>query len=127
MVLLHLRLQYAAYPVHCLVVEQAPGEMVLGLPFRRRYGVALPAKFRVPSAGTHQTAVGVTYACLGVSKGYGNEFPRALAARYADKQPSDIAYRQMLETQPVWVSWQRTGKEITADSPRTYLGSNNCT
>ena len=60
LVLLHLRLQCAAYPVHCLVVEHAPGEIVPGLPFRRRYDVALPAKFRVPSAGTHQTTVGVT-------------------------------------------------------------------
>lgn len=53
MVLLHLRLLHAAYPVHCLVVAHAPGEIVLGLPFRRRYDVALPAKFRVPAAGAH--------------------------------------------------------------------------
>ena len=127
LVLLHPRLQCAAYPVHCLVVEHAPGKIVLGLPFRRRYDVALPAKFRVPSAGTHRTAVGVTHACLGVPKGYGIQFPPALAARYVDKQPSETAYRQVLEFQPDWVSWQHTGKEITADSLRTYLGSNNST
>ena len=33
-VLLDLRLQCSAYPVHCLVAEQTPGQIVLGLPFR---------------------------------------------------------------------------------------------
>ena len=89
--------------------------------------MTLPAKFRVPSAGTHRTAEGVTHASLGVPKGYGIQFPRALAARYVDKQPSDTAYRQVLELRPGWVSWQHSGKEITADSLRTYLGSNNST
>ena len=123
MVLAHLRLQHAVYPVHCLVVEHAPGDVVLGLPFRRRYDVALPSKFRVPSAGTHQTAVGVTHACLGVPNGYGVSFPRALAARYSDERPANIAYRQVLELRPDWMTWQHTGKELTAESLRTYLGS----
>jgi hypothetical protein len=123
MVLLHLRLQHAVYPVHCLVVEHAPGDVVLGLPFRRRYDVAMPPKFRVPSAGAHQTAVGVTHACLGVPKGYGVSFPRALAARYANHNPADMEYRQVLELQPDWVTWQHTGKELTAESFRTHLGS----
>jgi hypothetical protein len=122
MVLVHLRLQHAVYPVHCLVVEHAPGEVVLGLPFRRRYDVAMPPNFRVPSAGAHQTAVGVTHACLGVPKGYGVSFPRALAARYANQHPADMEYRQVLELQPDWVTWQHTGKELTAESLRAHLG-----
>jgi hypothetical protein len=36
MVLIHLKLGHAVYPVHCLVVPHAPGDIVLGLPFRRR-------------------------------------------------------------------------------------------
>jgi hypothetical protein len=124
MVLLHLRLQHAVYPVHCLVVENAPGDVVLGLPFRRRYDVAMPRNFLVAAAGAHQTAVGVTHACLGVPKGYGVSFPRALAARTSSHNPADMEYRQVLELQPDWVTWQHTGKELTAESLRTHLGSN---
>jgi hypothetical protein len=78
MTLLHLRLQHAVYPVHSLVVEKAPGDGMLGLPFRCQYNVATPPNFCVASAGAHQTAVRVSHACLGVPKGYMSPFRRLL-------------------------------------------------
>jgi hypothetical protein len=83
----------------------------------------MPPSFRVPSAGAHETAAGVTHACLRVPKGYGVSFPRALAARYANHKPADREIRQVLELQPDWVLWHHTGKELTSESFRTHLCS----
>jgi hypothetical protein len=77
------------------VVEQAPGDVGLGLPFGRCYDGAMPPNFRVASAGARLTAVGVTHACLGVPKGYGVSLSRALAARNSELNPADMEYRQV--------------------------------
>jgi hypothetical protein len=42
MVLIQSKLGHAVYPVRCVLVDHAPGDVVLGLPFRRRYDTALP-------------------------------------------------------------------------------------
>jgi hypothetical protein len=123
MVLIHLKLGHAVYPVHCLVVPHAPGDIVLGLPFRRRYDIALPLKFKVPSAGVHQNGLGVTHTCLGVPKGYGVSFPRALEARHQTAHPSTVAFRQVIEVSPEWITWRHTGKELAAEALRTHLRS----
>jgi hypothetical protein len=60
----------------------------------------MPTHFREATAEAHQTAVGLTHACLGVPNGHGVSFPRSLANRYANQNPADMKYRQVLELQP---------------------------
>ena len=119
MVLIHLRLQHAVYPVKCNVVDHAPFPIVLGLPFRSRYDVDLPHGFK-PRTG--KQGVGVAYVGLGVPVDYGVSLLPGLSKLAARADPATIPYKQVL---PVTLSWhdsRQTGKELSPTALRPILG-----
>jgi hypothetical protein len=121
MVLLHLRLQHAVYPVRCVVVDSAPGDVVLGLPFRRRYDVQAP--YKVVANHKHDgQGLGVTHLTLGVPEGYGVSYPAQLAQKWADTEPAAKQYKQVLRLDTSWQTWRQTGKEMVPETLRPVLG-----
>ena len=107
MVLVHLRLGCACYPVRCLLVDHAPTDIVLGLSFRRKHNTAWPERFR------GDQTMGVTNICLGVPAGYGLYFPKALQKSHRDKDPAATGFKQILRLDTAWYSWETTGKHMT--------------
>ena len=118
-VLIHLRLQHAVYPVKCNVVDHAPFPIVLGLPFRRRYDVPLPHGFK-PRTG--KQGMGVAYVGLGVPVGYGVSLPPGLSKRAAQADPATIPYKQVLPVTLSWQNWRQPGKELSPTALRPILG-----
>ena len=78
MVLVHLSLGCAMYPVYCTLVNGAPADVMLGLSFRRKFEASFPVGFHT-SQGP-----GVTSVCLGVPEGHALFFPKPLRERFAD-------------------------------------------
>lgn len=107
MVLVHLRLGCACYPVYCTLVDVAPADIVLGLGFRRKHNAPFP-----PGYPEHQ-AMGVSSLCLGVPPGYGLYFPKALQQRFADRDPASTGFRQVLQLDTPWMVWKVEGKRLT--------------
>jgi hypothetical protein len=117
-----LRLGCAVYPVRCVVVDQAPGDIVLGSPFRRRFDTALPEKFK-PTPAPHGQGMGVTHVCLGVPEGYGVQFPSAgMRKGFHPRAPAEVAFKQVLRVRQSWQNWKQTGKELSADELQSHLG-----
>ena len=121
MVLGHLRLLHAVYPVRCVVVDHAPGDIVLGLPFRRRYDVPTPYKFKAKHSPNKQ-GMGVTHVNLGVPKGFGVSLPPGLSKRLEQSDPASVEYKQVLTLDLSWQNWRQTGKELTPEALRPVLG-----
>ena len=119
MVLIHLRLQHAVYPVKCNVVDHAPFPIVLGMPFRRRYDVHLPHGFK-PRTG--KQGMGVAYVGLGVPVGSGVILPPGLSKWAAQADPASIPYKQVLPVTLSWPNWRQTGKELSTTALRPILG-----
>lgn len=117
MVLIHLRLGCAVYPVYCTVVNGAPADVVLGLAFRRKHDAAFPVGYPVRQGD------GVTLMCLGVPPGYGLYFPQAIRSRYAGRDPAQTIYRQVLRLDTSWRVWHVTGKRLTSAQLADDLGS----
>eukprot|EP00892_Ulva_mutabilis_P009403 jgi/Ulvmu1/6835/UM031_0040.1 len=117
MVLLHLRLGCAVYPVYCTLVNSAPADVVLGLAFRRKYDVAIPAAF------TLQQGDGAVLICLGVPPGFGLYFPRGLRERFAGQETSETIFRQVMKLDTSWRAWNVTGKRLTPAQLASDLGS----
>ena len=114
-------MQHAVYPVRCVVVDHAPGDIVLGLPFRRRYDVPAPLRFKLKVNSSKQ-GMGVTHVTLGVPKGYGVSFPSGLAKSVTDSTPAEQSYRQVLTLDLSWQTWRQTGKELAPAAWRPVLG-----
>jgi hypothetical protein len=122
MVLIHLHLGCAVYPVRAVLVDNAPGDVVLGLPFRRRYDSAFPANFTPRDGHAHGQGLGVTHMCLGVPVGYAVKFPtRKMAEQSAPQSPEESAFKQILAVKPTWQNWRQSGKELSPAELRAYL------
>ena len=107
MVLVHLRLGCAMYPVYCTLVNGAPADVVLGLSFRRKFDASFPVGFHT-SQGS-----GVTSVCLGVPEGHALFFPKPLRERFADRTPPQAAFRQVLRLDTSCLTWYVAGKRLT--------------
>jgi hypothetical protein len=126
MVLLHLQIGHAVYPVRCVLVDHAPGDVVLGLSFWLRYDAAFPPRFKPRQGSMHGQGLGVTHVCLGVPPGFGVSFPsRAVAESHAPKRPEEVAFKQILSVQPTWQNWRQSGKELSTAELRAHLGSSH--
>jgi hypothetical protein len=78
----------------CVLVDHAPGDTFLGLPFRRRYDTAFPLNFKPRDAQTHGQGLGVTHVCLRVPAGYGVTFPgRKMAEQFSPQSPEEVAFK----------------------------------
>lgn len=117
MVCVHLRLVCACYHVFCTLVNHAPAEVLLGLPFRRRYDMPFPAGYPA------QQATGVTSMCLGVPPGYGLCFPKALRRRFVGQDPTRTGFCQILRLDTTWEKWQVPGKKLTPEQLSADLGA----
>jgi hypothetical protein len=123
MVLINLRLGHAVYPARCVLVDKAPGDIVLGLCFRRRYDAALPLDFKPTGSAPHGQGIGATHVCLGIPQGFGVSFPtRKLQDRFAPATPSQVAFKQVLAVHQSWQNWRQTGKELSAAELQAHLG-----
>ena len=112
------------YSVRCVVVDNASGDLVLGLPFRRRYDTALPFAFKPRQGPDHGQGLEVTHVCLGVPEGYGVSFPsRKLAERFEPKRPAEVSFKQVLPVKPTWQNWRQPGKELSTEELRAQLSS----
>lgn len=96
MVCIHLRLGCACYHVYRTLVNHAPAEVVMGMPFRRRYDMPFPAGYPA------QQATGVTSMCLGVPPGHGLYFPKALRRRFVGQDPTRTDFCQILRLDTTW-------------------------
>jgi hypothetical protein len=103
------------------VVDNAPGDIVLGLPFRRRYDVPTPHKFQAKHNPTQQ-GMGVTHMVLGVPKGFGVSLPPGISKRMEEADPSSVEYKQVLKLDLSWQNWCHTGKELAPEALRPILG-----
>lgn len=107
MVLVHLRLGCACYPVYCALVDAAPAEVVLGVGFRRKHNAPYPPGY------PENQGMGVTSLCLGVPPGHGLFFPKSLRRRYQDADPASVGFRQVLQLRTPYVMWGVEGKRLT--------------
>ena len=127
MVLLQLRIAHAVYPVRCVLVDNAPGDIVLGLPFRRRYDAALPAGYKPRNAPAHGQGMGVTHICLGVPLGYGVSFPgRKFEQQVAPRKPHETEFKQVLRVEKAWKNWRQKGNSSPQKSSRSIWACPAC-
>jgi hypothetical protein len=102
-VLLHLRLGHAVYPVRCVLMDKAPDDIVLGLCFRRRYDTAVPPDFKPHGGPPHGQGLGATHVCLGIPPGFGVSFPnRKLQDSFAPASPSEVPFKRVPAVHQSW-------------------------
>ena len=115
----HMCLGAAVYPLDCLVVREAPADIVLGLNFRYKYCRQMPPLLRHHADPLWE----VNAVFLGVPRGHGLWVPKYLRnlPEYANAQAADCTFVQRVKLDTQWRPWPVGGTVVHAADTNKFL------